>query len=43
MDPVVVALVCPNCKKSVNVRVQPDVPKHTFHCPGCKAIVSTQS
>ncbi len=40
MEPVVRTLACPNCMKSVNVRVVPDADKHTFHCPHCKQIVT---
>ena len=43
MDPVVKALVCPKCQKSVNVRVVPDADKHTFHCPSCNQIVTATS
>ena len=43
MDPVVKALVCPGCQKTVNVRVVPSADKHTFNCPGCKQIVTAAS
>ena len=39
-EPVVRSVTCPNCKNAVNVRVLPDAPKHTFHCPSCKKIVT---
>jgi predicted RNA-binding Zn-ribbon protein involved in translation (DUF1610 family) len=40
MEAAVRTLACPACGKSVNVRVVPEAPKHTFHCPHCKQIVT---
>ena len=40
-DPVIKPIVCPTCKKTVNVRVLPEAKNATFHCPHCKGIQKT--
>jgi transposase-like protein len=41
-EPVVKDLVCPQCAKTVKVRVLPSSAKHRFQCPHCKGIQDAQ-